>query len=149
LLTQVSADVSVWNADLSKLARDMIETMYSARGVGLAAIQVGVPLRICVVDIRPKNRQPRVLINPKIRRQSGSAEGLEGCLSYPGFEGRVARAAHVALEAFDLEKKNFRISARELLARVLQHELDHLDGIMFMQKALPGTLKLVEKPVAF
>ena len=146
LLSQISTDVTQWNADLEQLARNMLDTMYFARGVGLAAIQVGVPLRVYVVDlVKDRVKKPMVLINPKIIARSGEIQSTEGCLSYPGYEGKVLRSAKVTVEAFDFDQKKFRVKGEGLLARVLQHEYDHLEGIMFLDKLLPDSLHPITK----
>ena len=119
---------------LGALARDMIETMYLSRGVGLAAPQVGVNVRLAVIDVSPGRGLPMVLVEPRIVERSGSATDEEGCLSVPGINGRVKRAARVVVEHEDLDGATCRIEAEGLLARVLQHEIDHLDGKLFIDR---------------
>ncbi len=145
LLEQASTAIAAWDEHLKALVTDMFETMYRAKGLGLAAIQVAVPLRVFVADVGRERRQPQVFINPRIVKQSGQIDSVEGCLSYPGFEGLVRRSARVRVEAWDLEHKKFSVNASALGARVMQHEIDHLDGILFMRKAVPGTVQAVEK----
>ncbi len=115
-----------------KLLKDMIETMYAADGIGLAAPQVGVSERLIVVDI---GEGPLALVNPEILAASGSDVDREGCLSIPGVWGYVERFSRVTVQGLDEKGRPRRIEAEGLLARVLQHEIDHLDGILFTDKA--------------
>jgi len=118
-----------------KLAYDMIETMRSANGVGLAAPQVGVSKRIIVVeDAEGDNRVALTLINPKITRKKGKVKFCEGCLSLPGVSSDVVRPELITVEALNLDGDMLKINADGLLARIIQHEADHLDGIMFIDK---------------
>ena len=119
-----------------ELIEDMIETMYEANGVGLAAPQVGVLKRIVVIDI---GEGPIVMINPEILETSGSQTGDEGCLSYPGKAGVVTRPNYVKAKAFDENMQEYIIEGEELMARAICHELDHLDGHMYVE--------LVEGPI--
>ncbi len=121
---------------LQLLISDMIDTMYHADGVGLAAPQVGILKRLVVIDI---GEGVNVLINPEIISQSGEAVDYEGCLSVPGIRGQVMRPAEVVVKALDREGKEIEIKASGLMARALCHELDHLDGILFIDKIIPGT----------
>ena len=126
--------VEVFDDELAKLARDMIDTMYDAPGVGLAAPQVGVETRLAVVDVSvgEEKKALRVLVNPRIVEQSGVETDYEGCLSIPDFSEKVARPARVVIEAQDLEGSRFRMEAEEFLARAICHEIDHLDGVLFV-----------------
>ena len=117
---------------IQTLVDDMIETMHDANGVGLAAPQVGVMRRIFVVDI---GDGPIVLINPEIIEMSGEQTGEEGCLSLPGKAGTVTRANYVKIKGLDREGKEHVYEGTELLARAFQHENDHLDGILYIDKA--------------
>ncbi len=117
-----------------ELVEDMLETMYEANGVGLAAPQVGVLKRIVVIDVSPDADQPLVLINPVIIEKDGEQTGYEGCLSLPGKSGIVTRPNHVKARAMDLDGNEFEIEGEELLARAICHELDHLDGHMYVEK---------------
>ncbi len=119
---------------VKELVEDMLETMYDANGVGLAAPQVGVLKRIVVIDVSPEADQPLVLINPVILEKDGEQTGYEGCLSLPGKSGIVTRPNHVKAKAMDLEGNEFEIEGEELLARAICHELDHLDGHMYVEK---------------
>lgn len=114
----------------------MFETMYAASGIGLAAPQVGVGKRVIVVDVTPveKESAPLALINPEIMERMGCVEGTEGCLSIPGVEGVVPRAETVLVRGLDPQGNPFQVRAEGLLARALQHEIDHLDGILFIDR---------------
>jgi len=121
--------------DERKLAYDMIETMRSANGVGLAAPQVGIAKRIIVVeDTEGGNRHALTLINPRITRKSGRLKFCEGCLSLPGVTSDVIRPEFITVESLNLDGDTLKINAGGLLARIIQHEIDHLDGIMFIDK---------------
>lgn len=119
---------------IKELVNDMLDTMYEANGVGLAAPQVGVLKRIVVIDVSPEGDQPLVLINPVILETDGEQTGYEGCLSIPGKSGIVTRPNHVKARAFDLDMNEFEIEGEGLLARAICHELDHLDGHMYVEK---------------
>ncbi len=119
---------------VKELVEDMLETMYDANGVGLAAPQVGVLKRIVVIDISPDADQPLVMINPQILETRGEQTGYEGCLSLPGKSGIVTRPNHVKARAMDLDGNEYEIEGEELLARAICHELDHLDGHMYVEK---------------
>jgi len=114
----------------------MFETMYAANGVGLSATQVGVGKRVIVVDISPVEEEaaPLALVNPEIVESQGCVQGPEGCLSVPGVEGEVARAETVLVRGMDEKGSPVTIRAQGLLARAIQHEIDHLDGILFIDK---------------
>jgi peptide deformylase len=119
-----------------ELIRDMFETMHTASGVGLAAPQIGVGKRVIVVDVSPveKEAAPLALVNPAIVESGGSVEGTEGCLSLPGVEGVVPRSEFVLVAALDEQGRPVRLHASGFLARALQHEIDHLDGILFIDR---------------
>ena len=115
------------------LIEDMLDTMYEANGVGLAAPQVGILRRIAVIDI---GEGPIILINPEIIKQEGEQTGDEACLSLPGKSGEVTRPNHVVVRAFDADMKEYEIEADELLARAFCHEIEHLDGHMYMERVI-------------
>jgi len=115
---------------LRELAADMLETMYAAEGVGLAAPQVGVLRRLVVIDI---GEGPLILVNPVVVEQDGEQDGPEGCLSLPGKAGKVKRPMHVKVKAKNLDMEDVEIEGEELLARALCHEIDHLDGVMYVE----------------
>lgn len=123
---------------IKELIDDMFDTMYEANGVGLAAPQVGIRKRIVVVDVTGED--PVALINPVILEKDGEQTGYEGCLSVPGKTGIVTRANHVVVEAYDENMEKFTIEAEELMARALQHEIDHLDGVMYVDLVKEGEL---------
>ena len=116
------------------LIDDMIETMYHADGVGLAAPQVGILKRVIVVDI---GEGVHVLINPEITIEAGEATDYEGCLSVPGVKGQVTRPAEITVEGLNRDGKKIRMKASGLLARAICHEIDHLEGILFVDKTIP------------
>ena len=117
-----------------ELIEDMIDTMYEANGVGLAAPQVGVLKRIVVIDVSEEGDSPIVLLNPVITEADGEQKGPEGCLSVPGKSGVVTRANHVKVKALDENMEPFELEGTELLARAIQHELDHLEGVLYTSK---------------
>lgn len=123
---------------IRELIEDMFDTMYEANGVGLAAPQVGIRKRIVVVDVTGED--PVALINPVILEKDGEQTGYEGCLSVPGKTGIVTRANHVVVEAYNENMEKFTIEAEELMARALQHEIDHLDGVMYVDLVKEGEL---------
>lgn len=138
VLRQVAKPVERIDKKLLRLLKDMAETMYAADGVGLAAPQVGVCKRVVVIDVGEGLLE---LINPVIVKKEGSALGSEGCLSVPDYEGEVERASYVECEFTDRSGKRMLLQAHELLAVCIQHELDHLDGILFIDKAATLTPK--------
>jgi peptide deformylase len=135
-LETTAAPVGSVDAGVRKLILDMFETMYAASGVGLAAPQIGVGQRVIVVDVSPveKENAPLALINPEIVDRKGSACGPEGCLSVPGVEGEVWRAQEIEVRALSEAGEPVRFRAHDFLARALQHEIDHLDGILFIRR---------------
>jgi peptide deformylase len=124
------------NAELRSTVRRMFELMYEARGVGLAANQVDLPLRLFVLNLKsePEEGDELVFINPVISRPKGSDEAEEGCLSLPGLYGQVKRPKQVRVNAYDLDGREINAEIDGLLARVVQHETDHLDGVMFTDR---------------
>ena len=129
VLRQRSSEVEAFDDDLRKFIDDMFETMAAAKGVGLAANQVGVAKRVAVVDA---DGERFTMVNPRIVRAEGKSTAEEGCLSIPDVYGDVTRPGTVTLEAFDRDGKPFRLEASGLVARAIQHEIDHLDGILFL-----------------
>lgn len=118
--------------NIKKLVQDMFETMYALNGVGLAATQVNQHVRVVVIDISEERNQPIVLINPVITAQEGMVQGEEGCLSLPGIYETVTRAERVKVTAINLDEETFSLEADGLLSRCIQHELDHLQGKVFV-----------------
>ncbi len=139
VLKQKTMPVNSFDDNLQTLIDDMIETMYDAPGVGLAAPQVGVSSRLAVVDISSKEQNAPliVLINPIISRKEGAVEFEEGCLSLPEYTATIERAEIVVVNAVDRKGKPFEIEAGGLLAIALQHEIDHLDGILLIDRISP------------
>lgn len=142
ILEKVCKEVKEVTPRTQELIDDMLETMYDANGVGLAAPQVGILKRIVVIDVTGED--PIVLINPRILETSGEQTGGEGCLSLPGKSGTVTRPNYVKVKAYDRNMKPFEIEGTELLARAFCHEIDHLDGHMYVEK-VEGELTDVEE----
>jgi peptide deformylase len=136
--------------EIRELIADMFDCMYRERGIGLAAPQVGAAHRIFVVDVEREGgeRAKFALVNPVIRESSGSVVGEEGCLSIPGIHADVRRRAQVVLEGLDERGAPMSVRAEGLLARALQHELDHLDGILFIDRVSAIRRKLLEPKLA-
>jgi peptide deformylase len=131
-LRKKAVAVQVVDGNIKKLVDDMLETMYLAKGVGLAATQVNVHQRIVVIDVSEEKDKPLCLINPEIIAKDGIEESEEGCLSVPGFFETVKRAEHIKVKALDKEGRPFEFEANDLLAVCVQHELDHLEGKLFV-----------------
>jgi len=131
-LRKKASEVKVVDGNVKKLVDDMLETMYLAKGIGLAATQVNVHQRIVVIDISEGKDNPLCLINPEIVEKYGNEESEEGCLSVPGFFEKVNRAESIKVKALDKEGQPFEFEANELLAVCVQHELDHLEGKLFV-----------------
>lgn len=132
VLTKKCKEVTEMTPRIKELIEDMLETMYEANGVGLAAPQVGILKRIVVIDTTGDD--PHILINPRIVETSGEQTGQEGCLSVPGKSGQVTRPNYVKAVALDVNMKEFELEGTELLARAICHELDHLDGHLYVEK---------------
>jgi peptide deformylase len=130
ILRQKAKRVRSIDGSIQKLVNDMRETMHSASGVGLAAPQVGVPLRVIVIDI--PEQEEISLINPEIVRKKGERLVNEGCLSIPGYVGEIKRAESVTVKGHDQTGKEVRVKANELLAQALEHEIDHTNGILYI-----------------
>ena len=143
ILKKKSREIEVIDDKIQTLIDDMIETMYKYNGVGLAAVQVGVLKRVVVIDVED-GEGVRVLINPKITKTKGEQEVDEGCLSFPNQYAKVIRPKEVTVEALDRSGKKIVIRAKDLLAQAICHELDHLEGITFVDQMIPGTLEKVE-----
>lgn len=143
VLNKICKPVTEVTERIAELIEDMFETMYDADGVGLAAPQVGILKRIVVIDVTGED--PILLINPVIIETSGEQTGNEGCLSLPGKTGVVTRPNYVKVRAYDEEMKPFEIEGTELLARAFCHEIDHLDGHLYVEK-VEGELMSTESP---
>ena len=144
-LRKKAVPVKVVNAEIKKLIDDMLETMYEARGVGLAATQVNVHQRIIVIDISEDKQSPLCLINPEIIEKDGVEEAEEGCLSVPGFFEKVKRAEHIKVRALNRDGEPFELEASELLAVCVQHEMDHLEGKLFVDYISPLKRQRIKK----
>ena len=131
-LRTVAKEVEAVNGDIKKLVKDMFETMYAAPGIGLAATQVNFHQRIIVIDVSDDCDQPLCLINPEIIEKSGEIEYEEGCLSVPNYYENVKRANEIKVRALNEKGVSFEIEANEMLAVCIQHEMDHLMGILFV-----------------
>jgi len=146
ILSQPGEPVTEFNSELRKLVADMFETTYASQGIGLAAPQVGASKRVTVIDLSmgKKPEDKLVLINPEIISSEGRLYEEEGCLSFPDIREKVVRAATVRVRAQDVHGKWFEMDGEELMARCLQHEIDHLDGILFLVRmsALKRNLNL-------
>ncbi|UCF21624.1 MAG: peptide deformylase [Gemmatimonadota bacterium] len=143
VLRQAADEVVAFDDELKTLAEDMFETMYASDGIGLAAPQVGIAKRMFVMDVRDPELEPRVVVNPKIIEQDGFESGEEGCLSIPGITGEVERSARILIEGLDVDGRPIRIEATDLLARCIQHEIDHVDGVLFIDRLSPFKRKLL------
>ena len=144
VLRQRAAEVTDIDGRLARLAEDMIATMYDAPGLGLAAPQVGVQKRMFVFDLHhadDEEPEPRVVVNPVITETSGEWEFEEGCLSVPGLAWPIVRPKEVHLTGYDLEGNEISIDGDDLLGRLLQHELDHLDGVLLIERLEPDVRK--------
>jgi peptide deformylase len=142
VLRQRAKEVTDVDGKLVRLAEDMVETMYAAPGVGLAAPQVGVQKRLFVYDV---GDGPHTIVNPEIRESDGEWAFEEGCLSIPGLAFELVRPKVVHLVGFDLDGNEISIEADELLARAFQHELDHLDGVLYIERLDPDQRKAALK----
>lgn len=136
VLEQVAEPVTEFDGELEKLVEDMFESMYAAKGIGLAAPQIGLSKRLTVIDLSVNERKEDriVLINPEITFREGRQVEEEGCLSLPDIRDKVPRAFHVKVKAQNVKGEWFEIEGEELLSRAFQHEIDHLDGILFFRR---------------
>lgn len=163
VLHQKGSSISQITREIRQLARDMIETMHAANGVGLAAQQIGKAIQLAVLDVHGSERpsqlliggrdtdiesvMPMILINPTITRSEGSETDVEGCLSFPGITGQIPRSASVHVTATTLEGNPIHFIATGLLGRAVQHELDHLNGILFIDRMTPPVRESVESEI--
>jgi peptide deformylase len=136
-LKKVAAPVPAVTPEIRRLVADMADTMYAAPGVGLAATQVDVHKRVIVIDVSEKKNELRVFINPELLSAEGEAECEEGCLSVPGYYDKVTRAARIRVRAVNEHGETFELEAEELLAVCIQHEMDHLQGKVFVEYLSP------------
>lgn len=147
MLSRVCRQVNEVDDDLKQLSQDMLDTMYAAPGVGLAAPQVGRDLRLVVIDCTPRDQEPQplVLFNPRIVEMEGQVVFEEGCLSVPDFTSDVTRAERVVVKAMDAEGRPITVEGSGLMAICLQHELDHLEGRLFLDRISPLKRSLYKK----
>ena len=143
ILKKKSREVEQIDDRIRQLLDDMVETMHKYNGVGLAAVQVGILKRVIVIDLYDE-KGPIKLINPVIIKEKGEQEVEEGCLSFPNKYAKMIRPAEVIVEALNENGEKIKIKAKDLLAQALSHEIDHLNGITFVEKMIPGTLEYVE-----
>ena len=142
-----SKEVSRIDDELRAMVAEMFELMYAARGIGLAANQVALPYRLFVINPtgdKEEKDQELVFINPQITRKNGSETDEEGCLSLPEIFGPVTRATKIIVDAFDLHGEQFELELEDLHARVVQHEYDHVEGVMFTDRVPPGELQKIQ-----
>ncbi len=143
ILRKKSREVEQVDDRIRDLLDDMVDTMHKYNGVGLSAVQVGILKRLVVIDLYD-DKGPIKLVNPVILKTKGEQEVEEGCLSFPNKYAKMIRPAEVVAEALDENEKKIKIKAKGLLAQAICHELDHLDGVLFVDKMIPGTLQYVE-----
>ena len=142
ILKKKSRDVEIIDEKIQILIDDMIETMHKFNGVGLAAVQVGVLKRVIVIDLYDDNG-PIAMINPVIIKTKGAEEMEEGCLSFPNKFAKVVRPTEVVAEYINREGKSEKVKAKDLFAQAIAHEVDHLNGELFVEKMIPGTLEYI------
>jgi len=141
ILKKKSREVEKIDEKVLELIQDMIETMHKLDGVGLAAVQVGVLKRIVVIDLYEEGVPPYIFINPEIVKEKGEQTVDEGCLSFPNKFAKIVRPKEVTLRALNEKGEKIEIKAKDLLAQAICHEVDHLNGIVFVDKIIPGTLE--------
>lgn len=143
ILRKKARKVTVVDDRIKELLQDMLETMHKYNGVGLAAPQVGILKTIIVIDLYDGNK-PLLLVNPEIIKEKGTQEVEEGCLSFPNQYAKIIRPKEVTVVALNEEGKKVKIVAKDLLAQALSHEIDHLNGVLFVDNIIPGTLEYIE-----
>ena len=143
ILRKKAREVDTVDDKIRELLHDMLETMHKYNGVGLAGPQVGILKRVIVIDLYD-GEEPLLLVNPKIIKSKGKQEVDEGCLSFPNEYAKIIRPKEVVVEALNKNGEKVKIVAKDLLAQALSHEIDHLDGILFVDNMIPGTLQYVE-----
>ena len=145
VLREMCREVDAVDDDVSALVDDLLETMYAEDGIGLAAPQIGVPMRVFVYDVRDDEIEPGVLVNPRLVEATGKQKEVEGCLSIPGLDEVVERSGQVVVEGLNRDGEPVRIEATGLLSRCLQHEIDHLDGVLFIDRVSPLKRRMLLK----
>jgi len=148
-LRHKSKPITKVDADLKQIVADMFEAMYKAKGIGLAANQVNLPLQLFVINTtgNKETGEELVFINPVVSAPKGAADAEEGCLSLPGVEGNVSRPETIHVSAYDLKGNQIEMTAKGLLGRAIQHEYDHLQGVMFIDRLSESELRLIEGEV--
>ncbi len=144
ILKKISKPVENVDDRINVLIDDMLETMHKFNGVGLAAVQIGILKRIIVIHTDYEKEEPIILINPEIIKQKGAQTVEEGCLSFPNKFAKVVRPEEIIVDGLDRDGKKITIHGKGLLAQALSHEIDHLNGELFIEKILPGTLEYVD-----
>lgn len=144
ILKKKSREIENIDDKLQELIKDMIETMHKYNGVGLAAVQVGVLKRVVVIDIYEEGVKPYIFINPVIIKTKGEQTVEEGCLSFPNKFAKIIRPKEVTIEALNEKGEKIKLKAKDLLAQAICHEIDHLNGEVFVDKIIPGTLELIQ-----
>ena len=143
ILRKKSREVEVVDDKIRQILDDMVDTLHNYNGVGLAGPQIGLLKRLVVIDLYD-DKGPIKLVNPRIIKQKGEQEVEEGCLSFPNQFAKIIRPLEVTIEALNENGKKIKLKGEGLLAQAISHELDHLDGILFVDKIIPGTLQYVE-----
>ena len=143
ILRKTAREVEKVDDRIKELLQDMLETMHKYNGVGLAGPQVGILKRVIVIDLYDGNK-PLLLVDPKIVKAKGEQEVEEGCLSFPNEYAKMIRPKEVVVEALNEEGKKVKIVGKDLLAQALSHEIDHLNGVLFVDNMIPGTLEYVD-----
>lgn len=143
ILRKTAREVEEVNDKIKELLQDMLETMHKYNGVGLAGPQVGVLKRVIVIDLYDGN-EPLLLVNPKIIKEKGKQTVEEGCLSFPNQYAKIVRPKEVTVEALNENGQKVKIVAKDLLAQAISHEIDDLNGVLFVDSILPGTLQYIE-----
>ena len=143
ILRKTAREVEKVDDRIKELLQDMLETMHKYNGVGLAGPQVGILKRVIVIDLYDGNK-PLLLVNPKIVKAKGEQEVEEGCLSFPNEYAKMIRPKEVVVEALNEDGKKVKIVGNDLLAQALSHEIDHLNGVLFVDNMIPGTLEYVD-----
>lgn len=143
ILRKTAREVEEVDDRIKELLQDMLETMHQYNGVGLAGPQVGILKRVIVIDLYDGN-EPLLLVNPKIVKAKGEQEVDEGCLSFPNQYAKIIRPKEVVVEALNENGKKVKIVAKDLLAQALSHEIDHLNGVLFVDNMIPGTLEYID-----
>ena len=143
ILRKTAREVEEVNDKIKEILQDMLETMHKYNGVGLAGPQVGVLKRVIVIDLYDGN-EPLLLVNPKIIKEKGKQTVEEGCLSFPNQYAKIVRPKEVTVEALNENGQKVKIVAKDLLAQAISHEIDHLNGVLFVDSILPGTLQYIE-----